>query len=72
MAEPVSTLSCIDAHSELTAKLNQLEAALLMTIGGGLDVFSTMSPGSQEDYLKLCTDLVQRCVELAAMTSPGS
>lgn len=59
------------AHFELTAKLNQLEALLLMTLDGGREAFAGLPAGTQSDYLTACTDLVQACRDLAKPIAPG-
>lgn len=53
-----------EAHSELTTKLNQLEAFLLMTFGRDRGAFAALAPASQDDYMAACTYIVQSCQKL--------
>jgi DNA repair protein RadC len=63
----VDSNNTLAAKNQLTARLAQLDAMLQMVIGDGIQTFTCVSAGVQEDYLWGCAMMAQECRQLARM-----
>lgn len=58
-----------DVHDQLSARLSQLSAMLIMTTGTCFETFSSLNDKIREDYLWACSMLADECLGLAENTS---
>ena len=58
-----------DVHDQLSARLSQLSAMLIMTTGPGFEAFDSWNDEIKENYLLACSMLAKECLGLAENTS---
>lgn len=56
-------------HDQLSARLSQLSAMLIMTTGQGFEAFDSWNDEIKENYLWACSMLAKECLGLAENTS---
>lgn len=54
----------MDVQDQLNARLSQLSAMLMMTVGAGFETFNDWSDKIKEDYLWACSMLADECKDL--------
>lgn len=59
----------IDVHNQLSVRLSQLCAMLIMTTGEGFETFDSWNDKIKEDYLWACSMLAEECRGLTEHTA---
>lgn len=69
-AENITLPDATAAHSQLTAKLAQLQALLMMTYGEARESIESMNDVLRDNYFWACSDMANDCLKLAEDLSP--
>lgn len=69
--ETVNEVDSMDLHTQLSAKLGQLQALMMMTYGEARESIDSMNETLRDNYFWACSDMVGDCIKLTDSIAPA-